>query len=93
MLTDGGQSPRDRLIYGFRRATAATPGRGRAAQSSWRGLDRYRKRFAADPALAARMDRPGRYADKPAGLDPLELAAYTATASVILNLDETITRE
>jgi hypothetical protein len=26
-------------------------------------------------------------------LDPAELAAYTATAGVILNLDETITKE
>jgi hypothetical protein len=27
------------------------------------------------------------------GIDPVELAAYLATASVILNLDETLTKE
>ena len=55
-----------------------------------RGLERYRQSFKAQPEAAKAWlghgDRP-----VPAGLDPLELAAYTATASVILNLDETIT--
>jgi hypothetical protein len=29
----------------------------------------------------------------PAGLDPVELAAWTLTASTVLNLDEALTKE
>ena len=58
-----------------------------------RGLERYRQ-FVP---LAARTRRPQwiAHGDNPVpkALDPIDLAAYTAAASVILNLDETITRE
>ena len=56
-----------------------------------RGLDRYRSMFRADAEAARRLVRHG---DSPVDekVDPAELAAYMATASVILNLDETITK-
>ena len=57
-----------------------------------RGLDRYRRDFEADKEAAMKLIRHG---ESPPGsaVDPVLLAAYTATASVILNLDETITLE
>jgi hypothetical protein len=91
MLTEGGGTPEERLTYAFRRATARAPGAEERA-ALLRGLERYRKTFQADKDAAARLIRHG---DSPpdAGLDPAELAAYTAVAGVILNLDETVTKE
>ena len=91
MLAEGGQSPRDRLILGFRRATARTPNEAEL-RVLLAGLDRYRQTFQANPSLASQWIALGD-SPKATGADPLELAAYAATASVIMNLDETITRE
>ena len=66
------------------------PSAGRAQGRPARGLDRYRQSFQADPGSAGEWLDHGE-SPATAGLDPIELAAYTATASVILNLDETIT--
>jgi mono/diheme cytochrome c family protein len=57
-----------------------------------RALQNHRQRYAADPAAANALWTIGEYPrdDK---LDPIELAAYTAVASMVLNLDETVTRE
>ena len=57
-----------------------------------RGLDRYRQSFATDKEAALQLIRHGESPPDP-NLDPALLAAYTATASVLLNLDETITLE
>jgi hypothetical protein len=91
MLTEGGGSPADRIAFGFRLATGRRPTADESAVLM-RGLDRYRRSFAGDAEAAKRFTRNG---DSPADdtLDPTELAAYQAVASVILNLDETITRE
>ena len=51
-------------------------------------LDHYRRhRDAAVQLLGAGESKSGR------SVDPSELAAYTAVSSLILNLDETITKE
>jgi hypothetical protein len=55
-------------------------------------LDRVRAEFGADPAAAARLLAVGESPRDPQ-LDPLEHAAWTAVCSVILNLDETLTKE
>jgi hypothetical protein len=57
-----------------------------------RGLVRYRKDFEADNEAAVKLIRHGESSPNPK-INPVLLAAYTATASVILNLDETITLE
>ena len=91
MLTEGGHSPQERLIYGFCRATSRTPG-PEELNVLERGLERYRKTFQASPDR--RRSGSGRgIGPRQPGLDPIELAAYAATASVILNLDETISQE
>jgi hypothetical protein len=91
MLTDGGKSPEERLTYGFRRATARKPSDGEL-KILLRGLARYRQTFTADKDAAKKFLGHG---DSPpdAKHEVAELAAYMATASVILNLDETITKE
>ncbi len=91
MLTEGGNSTEQRLTFAFRRATARKPSDNELGVLG-RGLERYRKNFRADPEAAKRFVHQG---DSPVSdkFDPAELAAYTATAGVILNLDETITKE
>jgi hypothetical protein len=91
MLREGGVSPEERLTYAFRRATARLP-RSEELQILMRGLERYQRAFRADVEAARRFVRHG---DSPVDpmLDPAELAAYMAVADIILNLDETITKE
>ena len=91
MLQGGGKSPAERLTYAFRRATARLPDEDEL-QLLLRGLERYQQAFRADQEAARRLVRHG---DSPLNekLGIADLAAYTAVASVILNLDETISKE
>ena len=77
-------------------SAAPPPGRRRRPSSTRpaRGLERYRA--VVSPPTRARPTQLIRHGESP--VDPerstrVELAAYTATAGVILNLDETITQE
>ena len=90
-IEQGGSSPEERITFAFRRALARSP-TPRELDVLRRGLERYRKDFDNDKDAAAKLIQHG---ESPAGpqIDPVLLAAYTATASVILNLDETITLE
>jgi hypothetical protein len=91
MLTEGGSTDEQRLVYAFRRATARPP-TAEELRVVARGLARYRERFRADVAAARQFAHHG---DSPVDekLDPVELAACTAAAEVILNLDETCTKQ
>ena len=91
MLAEGDSSPQERVSHAFRRATARSPSPAEL-QILLRGLDRYRQSFHTHPESASEWigQVPG---SLPPVLDTVELAAYTATASVILNLDETITSQ
>ncbi|HJT79126.1 MAG TPA: DUF1553 domain-containing protein, partial [Gemmataceae bacterium] len=91
MLTEGGATPAQRLSFAFRRATARPPSPAEM-QVLLRGLERYERQFRANSESGRRFVHHG---DSPVDprLDPAELAAYTAAAEVILNLDETITKE
>ena len=91
MLTEGGTSAVERLSYGFRRATARAPTAAELVVLK-RGLDRYLALYNSDRAEAAQFVRHGD-SPLPASFDVAALAAYTAAAEVILNLDETITLE
>jgi hypothetical protein len=91
MMTRGGRTPAERVAYAFRRATSRDP-REAELRVLVRGLERYREKFASDPESAAQLTRHGESPVAP-GLEPAELAAHTATAGVILNLDETVNVE
>jgi hypothetical protein len=90
MLAQADSSPSQRLTLAFRRATGRAPG-GAELAVLVRGLERYRKALRDDPEAARRLIHTG--ASPAEDTDPAELAAYTAAAGVILNLDETITKE
>jgi hypothetical protein len=91
MMREGGARPEDRVAFGFRLATSRRP---REAErdvlvASFRHyLDRYQTR----PGDAAKLVSQGE-SPRDERLDVRELAAYAAIASLILNLDETITKE
>jgi hypothetical protein len=89
MLAEGGSTPAERINYAFRRALARPP-TDAESQVLIRAVERYRQDFAV--ADAEKLIRHGD-SPVPPSLDPRDLAAYTAAASVILNLDETITQE
>lgn len=91
MLREGGASDRERLGYGFLLATARQPSADEAGILLG-SLRRYRDRYETDPEDADRYLAIGEHRSNAAVAAP-ELAAYTAVASMLLNLDETITRE
>jgi hypothetical protein len=91
MMKDGGKSPDERIGFAFRRATARYPS-PTELEVLVRGWKRYRSDFGKDPESARRLIRHGESAVD-AKLDCIDLAAYLSTAAVILNLDETITKE
>lgn len=91
MLSEGGATPDERLTFGYR----ATIGRAPTAQEMSvlkEGLTADWERFKKDAPAAQKLLNFGD-AKSPPMLDPAELAAYTLTANVLLNLDEFITRE
>ncbi len=91
MITEGGGTADERITWAFRLATARKPAADELAVLS-KGfaarLERYRKNVESAKQLIAQGN------SKPnEKLDPAELAAYTMTANVLLNMDEVITRE
>lgn len=90
MLVDSG-TPAERLTRGFQLATSRRPSADELKVLT-AGLKEDLTRLRQDHASAAKLIAFGD--SKPlANLDPVELAAYTLTANVLLNLDEVITRE
>ena len=91
MFLEGGLTSTERIRFAFQLATSRTPSE-RELKTLLAGLEPRLVRFRADPESAKKLLSVGE--KKPAsGIDPMELAAYTITASVILNLDETVTKE
>jgi hypothetical protein len=91
MMKEGGDASGDRLTYGFRLVTGRPAGPQELAVLAGmfqQFVDAYRK----DRASAHGLLREGE-APRDASLDPREVAAYTAVASLILNTDEAVTRE
>lgn len=84
MLSEGGADDAARLTYAFRLATCRAPSEAETSVLT-ATLQRLRESYVADPAAAAKLT-------KTEGADAPELAALTAVASMILNLDETITK-
>jgi hypothetical protein len=91
MLREGGPSPESRLAWGFRVATSRPPRREEAAilLAAWQ---RQHEHFRAAPEAAQAL-LGGGDAVSMSPHEPAELAAYTAVANVLLNLDEVLTKE
>lgn len=91
MLTEGGATASDRIAHGFRRVLGRAPEKADLAVLAT-GLEKRLNKYRADPDAAKALLAQGEFKPE-AKLDPAELAAYTVTANVLLNLDEAITRE
>ncbi len=92
-LTEGGSADDQRLTYAFRR-TLSRPPAPAERDELLSFLSKQRKRLA-DGWLSA-PDLAGYDAESkklPKGITPVDLGAWTALSRVLLNLDETITKE
>ncbi len=91
MMTEGGRTARERVGYGYKLATARELRDGQR-EVLLGSLNHYRDNFATDRKSALALVKQG---ERPRNevLDVAELASYTTVASLILNLDETITKE
>ena len=83
--------PNERIRFGFRSVTGRAPNQAEE-EALAEGLRGYREAYAADPAAAEQFTKHGESA-APEHVDRVELAAYTAVAGVLLNMDEAITKE
>lgn len=91
LMKEGGASPNERLSYGFRLTTAREPSTDEL-QILLEGYHADHAAFAVSPETARQLLTVGEL-PVPAEVDRVELAAWTVTANVLLNLDEFITRE
>jgi hypothetical protein len=91
IMKEGGNTPADRIAYAFRVATARFP---KPAESAIL-LDAFRQnldQFRSKPDAALKYVSYGEYS-RDSSFDVGELAAYTSVTSLILNLNETVTKE
>jgi hypothetical protein len=91
MMKDGGPTPEARIDYAIHTALA------RAVKPQERTVlvetfNQFRTRFAVKPDAAAKYLAEGK-SPRDSSLNSVDLAAYTAVASLILNMDETVTKE
>jgi hypothetical protein len=90
-LTKGGEGDDGRITFLWRRTLSRPP--DAVELELVRGLlARRRDEYRRDPAAAGKLVAVG-LAPREKSLDPIELAAWTATARAVLNLHETITRD
>ncbi len=90
-LKQGGMTDPERLKFGFRLCTSRAPTEKEAGILS-SSLARFREQFGADAEAAKQLIATGE--SKPdANLPVPELAAQTSLALLLLNLDETLTKE
>jgi hypothetical protein len=85
-LIDGGATDRERVRHAFRCCLSRNPDDEEVVELLAL-LSRQRSHFAAHPSLAAELSAPS------ANFETAELASWTVISRVILNLDETITRD
>jgi hypothetical protein len=91
IMQEGGPKLGDKLTFAFRTCLARPP-----SAAELRVLERvYGKqlaRYRADRAAALALVKNGEF-PRPASLDVAKLAAWTSVGNLLLNLDETLTRE
>jgi hypothetical protein len=91
MVHEGGTSAEDRMAYGFRVTTGRIPTASelKVLMSGWSA---DQASFKAAPEAATQLLAVGE-SKVPSDIDPIELATWTVSANVLLNLDEFVTRE
>ena len=90
-LLEGGETPDARLTFAFRIATSRAPTPDERTLLT-QALAQMKAHYEQDPAAANKLIATG---DSPRAprLNPTDLAAHTALMNLILNLDETMTKE
>jgi hypothetical protein len=91
MIREGGKTSTERLTFGFEAVLARKPTPEELAVME-AALARRLAKYRNDPEAARALIYVGE-SRKPFGLDWAEVAAYTVTASTLLNLDEAINKE
>jgi hypothetical protein len=91
MMREGGSSPAARIGYGWKLVLGRQPRTGEIAPIL-SVFERFLARFKADFGAAEAYLKQGESA-RDRSLDPAELAASAAVASLILNLDEAVTKD
>jgi hypothetical protein len=91
MMKEGGKTADQRVAYGFRLVLGREPTKEETRILAT-GVARREAHYRQNPAAAQKLVAEGDLKN-PQGADPVELAAYTVSASTLLNLDETITKE
>ena len=86
----GGSTPAERIALAFRLVTGRRPAAGEI-EVLLHGFHYHLDKYLTDRQAAIHYLSQGEHA-RDETLDPAELAAYTVIASLILNLDETITK-
>jgi hypothetical protein len=91
MMSKQAGGPEASIDYGFMSATARAP-EPREREVLLAAYQRLHTHFAEQPEAAAALLAIGD-SPRPAGLDPVDEAAWTGVAQIILNLDEALTKE
>jgi hypothetical protein len=91
MMAEGGSSPKDRIGFGFRLATARLP-REAEIKVLLNSYHYYLDQFQTKSGDAAKLISEGE-SPRDEKADAAQLGAYTTVASLILNLDATVTKE
>ncbi len=90
MMKEGGSDAEGRIDWAYRRVLSR-PAKSEETKLLAELLAKHRSEYAADKAAAKQLLGVGD-TKLPSDLDPVELAAWTSVARVVLNLHETITR-
>ena len=90
-MKEGGTTPRERIAYAFRVATARRP-KETEIEILLDGFARNLESFKAKTDAAVKYVSHGEH-PRDGRLDVSELAAYTSVTSLILNLNETVMKE
>jgi hypothetical protein len=91
IMTEGGETREDRITLAFRLVTGRRPRTAELAVLA-RGFEQYLARYRHDPMAAEQLVSAGEF-PREEKLDACELAALAAIAGLIMNLDETVTKE
>jgi len=93
-LREGGMTDRQRLAYAFRRCLSRRPSRDEVSELL-AILNKETKRFGEGQLSPSDLEgaSPGMAPLLPKGITAPQLAAWTGVSRVLLNLDETITKE
>jgi hypothetical protein len=91
MMLEGGAAPGERAAFAFRVATSRRPTAGESAVLL-KVYESELAEFQADADAAGKLLSVGE-APRNVALDVNELAAWTMVANLVLNLDETVTKE